>query len=323
MPARGPSERCTEVSAIAVAADIVAALDPERLRSGFGLAGYGVGDAVALLRGPPRALPPPPAGLAIEDDAIDGDPAVPIRIYRPTAGAIPGVVLNVHGGGWVAGSIDGDDARCRTIAEMTGCTVVSVGYRLAPEHPFPAGLDDCAAAIEWCCREAERLGAPTGKLAVIGASAGGNIAVAAMLKLAAAGSACRPAFHIQFYPICDCAMDTPSYAENGTGYFLTAPDMAWYWREYMAGADAATPLASILRSPDLATLPPGLIVTSEYDPLRDEGEALAARINQAGVATECLRYEGAIHGILTLAPQSALSARALEKVATSLAKAFA
>jgi acetyl esterase len=158
---------------------------------------------------------------------------------------------------------------------------------------------------------------------VLGASAGGNIAIAAMLKLAAAGSECRPVFHIQFYPICDCAMDTPSYAENGSGYFLTAPDMAWYWQAYMGEADAAAPLASILRSPDLAVLPPGLIVTSQHDPLRDEGEALAARINQAGVATECVRYDGAIHGILTLAPQSALSARAIDKVAEVVAKAFA
>jgi acetyl esterase len=179
------------------------------------------------------------------------------------------------------------------------------------------------AAIEWSSREAGSLGAPAGKLAVIGASAGGNIAVAAMLKLAAAGSSCRPLFHIQFYPICDCAMDTASYRENAGGYFLTAPDLAWYWDAYMAGADPAVPLASILRSPDLAKLPPGLIVTSQYDPLRDEGEALAARINQAGVPTECLRYDGAIHGILTLAPQSALSAQALDKVATTLAKAFA
>ncbi len=268
-------------------------------------------------------MPPAPDGLRIEDGLIDGDPAVPIRIYRPAGAAVAGVVLNVHGGGWVAGSIDGDDARCRIIAEKTGCTVVSVGYRLAPEHPFPAGLDDCATAIEWCWREAASLGAPAGKLAVLGASAGGNIAIAAMLKLAAAGSECRPLFHIQFYPICDCAMDTPSYAENGSGYFLTAPDMAWYWDAYMAGDDPATPLASILRSPDLALLPPGLIVTSQYDPLRDEGEALAARINQAGVPTECLRYDGAIHGILTLAPQSALSAAALDKVAEVLAQAFA
>ena len=323
MPGAAPISRFIEDSTIAIAPDIVAALDPERLRNGFSLAALSTADAVALLRGPPRVMPPAPEDLTIEDDLIDGTPAVPIRIYRPISSAIPGVVLNVHGGGWVAGSIDGDDARCRLIAAKTGCTVVSVGYRLAPEDPFPAGLDDCAAAIEWCWREAASLGAPADKLAVIGASAGGNIAIAAMLKLAATGSECRPVFHIQFYPICDCAMDTPSYGENGSGCFLTAPDMAWYWQAYMGGADPATPLASILRSPDLARLPPGLIVTSQYDPLRDEGEALAARISEAGVPTECLRYDGAIHGILTLAPQSALSGMALDKAAASLAKAFA
>ena len=293
------------------------------MRGGFGLAGLTTADAVALLRGPPRVLPPAPESLQIEDDLIEGRAAVPIRIYRPVGASVRGVLLNVHGGGWVAGSIDGDDARCRIIAAKTGCSVVSVGYRLAPEHPFPAGVDDCAAAIEWCWREAASLGAPAGKLAVLGASAGGNIAIAAMLTLAAGGSSCRPAFHIQFYPICDCAMDTPSYVENGTGYFLTTPDMAWYWQAYMAGADPATPLASILRSPDLGRLPPGLIVTSQYDPLRDEGETLAARINQAGVPTECLRYDDAIHGILTLAPQSALSVVALNEVAEALASAFA
>lgn len=280
-------------------------------------------DALALLRGPPRDMPAVPPGMSIEDRLIGGDQPVPIRIYRPTETDVRGLVVNIHGGGWVAGSIDGDDARCRIIAAKTGCTVVSVGYRLAPEDPFPAGLDDCAIAIEWCWRQATTLGAPEGRLAVLGASAGGNLAIAAMLKLAAAGSDCRPTCHIQFYPICDCAMDTPSYAENATGYFLTAPDMAWYWQAYMAGADPAAPLASILRSPDLAALPPGLIVTSQYDPLRDEGEALAARINQAGAPTDCIRYAGAIHGILTLAPQSALSVVALNEVAEMLDSAFA
>jgi acetyl esterase len=323
MHGRHPTRRSTEASAIAVASDIVAALDPERMRSGFRLAGLSMAEALALLRGPPRVMPPPPAGLVIEDRRIDGELAVPVRIYRPNDRRNLGLVINVHGGGWVAGSIDGDDARCRIIAERTSCVVVSVGYRLAPENPFPAGVNDCAAAIDWCWREAEALGAPAGKLAVIGASAGGNIAVAAMLMLAANGSDCRPTCHIQFYPICDCAMDTMSYAENGSGYFLTAPDMAWYWDAYMGGADPTMPLASILRSPDLAMLPPGLIVTSQYDPLRDEGEALAARINQEGVPTECVRYEGAIHGILTLAPQSALSARAIDKATEVLATAFA
>lgn len=306
-----------------IAPDIVTALAPERLRAGFGLAGMSIPDALALLRGPARPAAPAPPGLAIEDRRIVTDLEIPPRIYRPIKTAIRGLVVNVHGGGWVAGSIEGDDQRCRIIAERTGCIVVSVGYRLAPEYPFPAGLDDCAAAIEWSWRHAATLGAPEGKLAVLGASAGANLAVGAMLKMAVTGSECRPACHIEFYPICDCAMDTLSYAENASGYFLTAADMAWYWQSYMAGADPATPLASILLSPELGMLPPGLIVTSQYDPLRDEGEELAARINQAGVPTECIRYAGAIHGILTLAPQSALSVAALDKAVEALATAFA
>jgi acetyl esterase len=292
------------------------------MRDGFGLAELELADALALLRGPARATAPAPPALSIEDRRIDAGHEIPIRIYQPAETAIRGLVVNVHGGGWVAGSIEQDDPRCRIIAETARCTVVSVGYRLAPEDRFPAGLDDCATVIEWSCRHAAEFGAPAGKLAVLGASAGANLAVAAMLKMAAAGSECLPRFHIQFYPICDCAMDSPSYAENAAGYFLTARDMAWYWQHYMGDTDPATPLASIIGSPDLARLPPGLIVTSQYDPLRDEGEGLADRLNRAGVATECVRTPGAIHGFLSLAPQSAATAEALDKVAEALATAF-
>lgn len=248
---------------------------------------------------------------------------MPVRIYRPRSELACGAVVNVHGGGWVAGSIDGDDARCRIIAEQARCAVVSVGYRLAPEHPFPRGVEDCAAAIAWAWRNATELHAPAGKLAVFGASAGANMAAAAMLQLAKADPVCRPMLQILFYPICDVSMDWPSYAENGTGYFLTRRDMAWYWDQYIGGADPTAPLASILRSEDLAALPRGLIVTAQYDPLRDEGEAFAEKLNAAGVATECIRYPGAIHGFVSLAPQSALTTIALDKVVELLAAAFA
>ena len=259
-----------------------------------------------------------PPGLDIEDRLIG---AVPVRLYRPTAGPARGVVVNVHGGGWVAGSIDGDDARCRIIAERARCVVASVGYRLAPEHPFPLGVEDCTVAIAWACRDGTALTAPAGKVAVLGASAGANMAAAAMLRLAMTDRDCRPVFQILFYPICDASMDWPSYAENGTGYFLTRRDMVWYWDRYMGGEDPTTPLASILRSDDLAALPPGLVVTAQYDPLRDEGEAFAEKLNAAGVPTECVRYPGAIHGFVSLAPESALTAMALDKVVALLGEA--
>jgi acetyl esterase len=306
-------------TAIPIDPDITAALDATLLRDGFRLTDRSLDDALALLRARGAgAQPPPPPGLHIEDGQIGAGHDIPIRIYTPRERRPRGVIVNIHGGGWVAGSIDGDDPRCRIIAEQAGCVLVSVGYRLAPEHPFPRGLEDCAAALAWAHDNAEALGAPARKVAVIGFSAGANLAAAAMLKLAVIDGSRLPAFHILLYPICDVSLAFPSYSENAAGYFLTRRDMIWYWEQYMGAADGSAPLASILRAANLAQLPPGLIVTSEYDPLRDEGEAFADRLNALGVPTERIRYPGAIHGFVSLAPQSRLTADALRKMIAAL-----
>jgi acetyl esterase len=320
---RDKRPRFTREGIIAVAADIIDAIDPERMRDGFGLASFTVDEALLLLRGSgqPAALPAAPDGLRIEDRQIDGDEPIPIRIYTPLAAPPLGVLVNIHGGGWVGGSLDGDDPRCRILAEQAGVVVVSVGYRLAPEHRFPRGIDDCVAAIRWARDNSVALGAPAGMAAVLGASAGANITAAALLTLV--GTEQQPLLQILLYPICDASMDFPSYSENATGYFLTRRDMVWYWQQYIGEADATDPLASILRSPDLARLPPSLVITAQYDPLRDEGERFVDCLDRAHVPTELIRYPGAIHGFVSLAPRSRLTGDALQTIAGRLKTAFA
>lgn len=304
---------------MAVAHDIAKVLDPDLMRLGFQLDTLDTKDALARLRGADRLER---SGLGAEDFLTDGDHPVPVRLYVPAGQAI-GVVVSIHGGGWVAGSIGRDDPRCRLLAARTGCAVVSVGYRLAPEHPFPQGIEDCATAICWAGRHARAWGTPTDRVAITGTSAGANLAVAAMLQIHATGRCQLPIAQVLLYPICDASMDFPSYRENVTGYFLTRQDMAWYWRQYLAGRDAGHPHASILRSPQLACLPAGLIITSEHDPLRDEGEAFAAKLSGLGLAVKCERYPGATHGFVSLAPESKASQQALDSTSALFRAAFA
>ena len=275
--------------------------------------------ALATLRAakPPQA-PPANETALVEDRLIPGPGwhRIPIRIYRPPERtAIPrGVMLHYHGGGWVGGSIGNDDIRNHLTSCRAGIVIVSVDYRLAPEHRFPAGLDDAYAAFAWVAENAGAIGADPARIAVGGASAGGNLATAvAMLARDRRGPPIR--LQLLTYPICDTSLTQASHRENADGPLLGSRMMGWFIDQYLqAGADPADPLVAPLRALDLRGLPPALIVTAECDPLRDEAEAYAARLRDAGVTVACTRYDGMVHGFVTRAPDLPQSRSAMAQI---------
>jgi acetyl esterase len=237
---------------------------------------------------------------AVADRSISGPGgALGLRIYRSAEGPRP-ALLYFHGGGFVIGSLDTHDGTCRALANASGCTVISVDYRLAPEHPFPAAPEDCYAALCYAAEAGAEIGVDPARLAVGGDSAGGNLAaVTALLARERRGPPLS--FQLLVYPVADARFDTPSYRENAEGYFLTAKMMRWFWDHYLERPDQADdPLASPLRAKDLAGLPPALVFTAGYDPLRDEGERYATRLGEAGVATELKRFPGQFHGFFSM-----------------------
>ena len=249
---------------------------------------------------------------------------IPIRVYKPkgTTGLLPCLVY-YHGGGWVLGSLDGTDAICKAVANRAKCVVVSVDYRLSPEHKFPVPLDDCFAATEWVAANGAEIGVDRTKLAVGGDSAGGNLAAAVCLK--ARGNS-FPTIKLQLlvYPVTDASFGTVSYDDNGDGYLLTKDMMSWFWDQYLRNeADASNPLASPLRSATLDRLPPALIMTAEFDPLRDEGEAYAHKLLEAGVPVTLSRYNGMIHAFWQMLAVFPQASQAADQAAAALRGAFA
>jgi acetyl esterase len=250
-------------------------------------------------------LPPSDEPVAAIDDfdlpGGDGQ-AVRARAYSPRdarAGALP-LVVWLHGGGWVTGDLDSHDATCRALANTSGCKVIAIDYRLAPEHKFPAGLDDCHAAVEWLAAHGDEVGIDPRRIAVAGDSAGGNLAAAVALMARERGGPAI-AFQLLVYPVTHHAFDTPSYREYGNGYLLTEEGMRWNWNHYLPHAAAGRdPLASPLLAPDLRGLPPALVIVAQCDPLCDESEAYARRLAEAGVPVECRRYDGMLHAFFTL-----------------------
>ncbi|WP_154096836.1 alpha/beta hydrolase [Microbacterium testaceum] len=222
---------------------------------------------------------------------------VPGRVYRArTDVAASGIIVYFHGGGWVLGSVDSADATCRTLAKTSGLTVVSVGYRLAPESPFPAGLHDGVDAFRWVRDNAARFGGTAETVGVGGESAGGNMAavVAAVTRDDAGGA---PAFQILFCPVTDLSREHRSYELFRDGFFLTAAQMHWYAAHYLSGGGRAEdPLVSPLRAADLAGLAPAYVAVSGFDVLRDEGVAYAERLEAAGVPTRLVTHTDQIHG---------------------------
>jgi acetyl esterase/lipase len=254
----------------------------------------------------------------VEDELVDG-PVGPLRmrVYRPQGGGSRPVVVYFHGGGWVVGSIESHDPVCRAIAARTPCVVVSVDYRLAPENPFPAAVEDAWAATVWAAEHAAALGADPERLVVAGDSAGGNLAAAAALRARHRGLPL--ALQILIYPVTDHDLDSPGYARHGDGLNLTRAKMDWYWRQYLHGGDGADPEASPLRASDLRGVAPALVLTAEYDPLCDEGEEYGRLLERAGVVVAQTRYEGQIHGFVRLgALCGEAAAEALEEIAAAL-----
>jgi acetyl esterase/lipase len=256
----------------------------------------------------------------VEDRTVPGPAGdIPVRLYRPAAdGPLP-LLVYFHGGGWVlGGELEVYDGLCRSLANAAGCAVLAVDYRLAPEHKFPAAVDDCYAATSWAVANAAALGADGARVAVGGDSAGGNLtAVVAQLARDRKGPALR--FQLLVYPATDVAYDTPSYRENATGYFLELDAMRWFYDHYLSSdADRADPRASPLRAADLHGLPPALVITAEFDPLRDEGEAYAARLREADVPVTLTRYHGMIHGFLGMAPLLDQGKHAVAEAAAAL-----
>lgn len=232
-------------------------------------------------------------GTVLDTDA-DG---VPVRIYQPVGeGPFP-VVMMFHGGGWVIGDLTTADGQSREVCRQTEAIVVSVDYRLAPEHPFPAAADDCYAATLWAAQSARRYGGDPSRLALAGDSAGGNLAAVVAQMIRDKGGP-AVAFQLLVYPVTDGVnFNTPSYHENGQDYMLTAESMHWFWNHYAPNAeDRHNPYASPLLAGNLADLPAALVMTAEYDPLRDEGEAYADKLAEAGVEVEVVRCDGLIHG---------------------------
>ena len=222
---------------------------------------------------------------------------MPARVYSPSSSA-PGLVVYFHGGGWVVGSLDEWDSSVRTLAVASGCDVVSVDYRLAPEHVFPAAADDAYDALVWA---ASADGLAAGRPVVVaGDSAGGNLAAVAALRARDFGGP-PVALQVLVYPVTDCDLDRRSYREyDGDEYIVNRRDMAWFWDRYVPDpATRVNPYASPLRAPGLADLPPTYVVTAEHDPLRDEGFAYADRLRAARVPVEHRHYGSQIHGFFS------------------------
>ena len=261
---------------------------------------------------------------SVSEHATPG-PAGPltIRLYEPAdAGgqALP-ILVYYHGGGWIRGDLDSHDDVCRYLCHHAGCLVASVDYRLAPEHRFPAALDDCDAATRWVAGNAGRLGADPARLAIGGDSAGGNIACGVTLKARERGEPAI-AFQLLIYPATDLAGESESKRLYSSGYLLNS--MPFYVASYIGPeGDAAAPFASPLHAADLSDLPPACVLTAGFDPLRDEGEAYAKRLQAAGVAVEYRCHEDMIHGFVSITGLIPSAEAGLADAAAALRAAFA
>lgn len=247
------------------------------------------------------AIMAPPAHVATVGERRIAGPAGPLtlRIYTPEgAGPFPLMVF-FHGSGFVLCSLDTHDGMCRNLSAGIGCVVVSVDYRLAPEHKFPAGPDDCLAATRWAAAHAREMDADPTRIMVAGDSAGGTMAAVTALRARDEGDP-KLCGQLLLYPVTDYhTPGTPSYVENGEGYGLTRDTMVWFWRHYLADAGQAThPHAAPLRATELRGLPPAFVMSAEYDPLRDEAECYGERLNAAGVSVTLTRRSGMNHGFL-------------------------
>jgi len=248
---------------------------------------------------------------------------ITVRVYKPAGMGPHPVLIFYHGGGWVIGDLYTHDGICRSIVNAAGCAVASVDYRLAPEFKYPVPVEDSYAGLLWVVANATRLGLDSARIAVGGDSAGGNLA-AVMALLARDRRGPRLLLQILVYPVTNYDFGTASYRENGTGFVLTTDDMRWFWRHYLSREEQGREMtASPIRAKSLADLPPALVITAGCDPLRDEGDAYAARLRDAGVAVTLTPYPGMFHGFLRMTRILDQSRVLLDEIAGALKKALA
>ena len=259
----------------------------------------------------------------VENRKIPGPAGeIPVRIYTPAGSGPFPILVFYHGGGWTIGDLDTHDAACRSLTNGARCVTVSVDYRLAPEHKFPAAVEDCYAATFWAAEHARELGGDPSRLAVGGDSAGGNLS--AVISILARDRR-RPAikFQLLIYPATDAALDTYSH-KTFTDYFLTDEAVRYLWGCYLRDdADKKDPLASPALAKNHQGLPPALIITAEFDPLRDEGEAYGEKLRKAGVPVTVTRYDGMIHGFFGMATVTPVATDAVDAASARLRAAFA
>jgi acetyl esterase/lipase len=266
-----------------------------------------------------------PAGepvASVEDRLIPGPAGpIPIRIYTPDGSAPFPVLVFLHTSGWMNGNLDIQDPLCRRITNRAGCIVVAVDYRLAPENPFPAAIEDSFAATQWAETHASEFKGDPTRIAIGGDSAGGNMATVVALMARDRGGP-KLAFQLLMFPATDFRFNTSSMEELGEGYNVTKAQMIWIRENYLPDqSDWTNPLASPLLAPDLSSLPPALIIYAEYDPLRDDAEGYAGRLHKEGVSVKASRYNGMIHDFIDLFEEP--GERALAEIASALRAAFA
>lgn len=248
---------------------------------------------------------------------------LPVRVYHPEPGTALPLLVYFHGGGWVIGNIEVVDKPCRALANASRCVVAAVQYRLAPETKFPGAPEDCHAATKWLAEHAGELGADGGRLIVGGDSAGGNLAAVVALMARDRGGP-SVAYQLLIYPAtAPMSTDFASRVDNAEGYLLTTPSMVWFWDHYLSSpADATNPYATPISASDLSGLPPAMVITAEFDPLRDEGAAYAERLQQAGVTVKTSRYNGVIHGFFWMAGVLDVGREVIAEMGDELRKQF-
>ncbi|QID18362.1 alpha/beta hydrolase [Nitrogeniibacter mangrovi] len=265
----------------------------------------------------------PPMQRVVEENLETERSQCRVRMFIPSA-PVEGMIVHCHGGGWVTMSIDDFDVFARMLAAQSRCAVVLVDYRLAPEHPFPAALDDCQAALEWAADARTRhLGAPSLPLIVSGDSAGGNLA-AVLVNRSAVGHGPALAMQVLIYPVTQARLDTESYLDPDNQLLLSRDDMAWFWDHYLPEPERREdPEASPLNAPDVSGVPPTLIVGAEMDVLNSDSDAYAEKLKAAGVPTRLQRFAGQMHVFATMTNVLPASAAAIEFIADEISKRLA
>ena len=262
-----------------------------------------------------------PEPIAVEDRRVDGPASrIPVRIYTPDGDGPRPLVVYFHGGGWVIGDLEIVDRPLRTIANRSGAVVVSVDYRLAPEHIAPAAFDDCYAATEWAAANAAELGADPARLVVAGDSAGGHLA-ASVAQAAKDRGGPAIAAQVLLFPVTNFDFSTASYTDNAEGYLLTRGAMEWFWAHYLGAQSDDQDYLCPGRREDCSGLPPAYVATAEYDPLRDEGEAYAGKLSAAGVPVTRTRFDGMLHDFLWTLGATPSGAPILDEIVDAIGRA--